>query len=525
MPFTKELPEWGNPGQRPPQTSIDQGYKPMDHPPADWFNWYQYTAYQALKELQTIGATKEDVSSAVSDAKAYTDKHEKRTDNPHKTTKAQVGLGNVDNVQQASKADFDAHTKDNDRHITATERSNWNAKETTTGAKNKADTAEMNAKAYTDELAARRDNPHEVTKDQVGLSNVDNVKQADYYAFRQHDNNGIRHISQVERDKWNGGQLKKLTDDQGKYLASIQDGLDFHQIVDELDQSFFFYTANTGVNTPSLSTRGLYIGTKTYGEALAMDYSGGTWRKTLKASGWSDWVQIETSEGAQKKVDAHANKADLHVTKSEKDKWNGGQLYPLTTQDGQRIKIMKGQNLFDYPTGFYFGAGVLNHPGDDDSAWYYYDISDVPADLAPPQGLKKIVATRSYDNRTWISTIHKEGEFTGWRELVTDIDIPWLDVTYKNGAKTGDRPVQYRKVGNTLHLNGHVLTDREIVFGSIPTSCAPSKGVVKLVATSGTTGYSKIIVYASGDMKITGVMATTESKVNGYYIDINIPLT
>ncbi|MEH2977189.1 MULTISPECIES: hypothetical protein [Bacillus amyloliquefaciens group] len=406
MPFTKELPEWGNPGQRPPQTSIDQGYKPMDHPPADWFNWYQYTAYQALKELQTIGATKEDVSSAVSDAKAYTDKHEKRIDNPHKTTKAQVGLGNVDNVLQASKADFDAHTKDNDRHITATERTNWNAKETTTGAQNKADAAEKNAKAYTDELAARRDNPHEVTKEQIGLSNVDNVKQADYYAFRQHDNNGIRHISQVERDKWNGGQL-----------------------------------------------------------------------------------------------------------------------YPLTTQDGQRIKIMKGQNLFDYPTGFYFGAGVVNHPGDDDAAWYYYDISDVPADLAPPQGLKKIVATRSYDNRTWISTIHKEGEFTGWRELITDIDIPWLDVTYKNGAKTGDRPVQYRKVGNTLHLNGHVLTDREIVFGSIPTSCAPSKGVVKLVATSGTTGYSKIIVYASGDMKITGIMATTESKANGYYIDINIPLT
>ncbi|MCY8813688.1 hypothetical protein P8917_00865 [Bacillus atrophaeus] len=406
MPFTKELPEWGNPGQRPPQSSIDQGYKPMDHPPADWFNWYQYTAYQALKELQTIGATKDDVSTAVTDAKAYTDKHEKRTDNPHKTTKAQVGLGNVDNVQQASKTDFDAHTKDNDRHITATERTNWNAKETTTGAQNKADTAEKNAKAYTDSLAARRDNPHEVTKEQVGLGNVDNVKQADYYAFRQHDNNGIRHISQVERDKWNGGQL-----------------------------------------------------------------------------------------------------------------------YPLTTQDGQRIKIMKGQNLFDYPTGFYFGAGVVNHPGDDAAAWYYYDISDVPADLAPPQGLKKIVATRSYDNRTWISTIHKEGEFTGWRELITDIDIPWLDVTYKNGAKTGDRPVQYRKVGNTLHLNGHVLTDREIVFGSIPTSCAPSKGVVKLIATSGTTGYSKIIVYASGDMKITGVMATTESKVSGYYIDMDIPLT
>ncbi len=53
----------------------------------------------------------------------------------------------------------------------------------------------------------------------------------------------------------------------------------------------------------------------------------------------------------------------------------------------------------------------------------------------------------------------------------------------------------------------------------------PSKGIVKMVATSGTTGYSKIIIYASGDMKLTGIMATTESKVNGYYIDLVVPLT
>lgn len=46
-----------------------------------------------------------------------------------------------------------------------------------------------------------------------------------------------------------------------------------------------------------------------------------------------------------------------------------------------------------------------------------------------------------------------------------------------------------------------------------------------MVATSGTTGYSKIIIYASGDMKLTGIMATTESKVNGYYIDLVVPLT
>ncbi|MCP6683260.1 hypothetical protein [Bacillus nakamurai] len=303
MPFTKELPEWGNPGQRPPQTSIDQGYKPMDHPPADWFNWYQYTAYQALKELQTIGATKEDVSSAVSDAKAYTDKHEKRTDNPHKTTKAQVGLGNVDNVQQASKVDFDAHTKDSDSHITATERSNWNAKETTTGAQNKADTAEKNAKAYTDELAARRDNPHEVTKEQIGLSNVDNVKQADYYAFRQHDNNGIRHVSQADKDKWNGAQLSKITNDIGGVSFAVNEGEDMLQAIVNRGRGMgTFYANGKAVNSPSTaSTRGFYQmtsqaedGKGQYGWVYAMDYRNNVFTNYWDGNtvGWQGWKRL-----------------------------------------------------------------------------------------------------------------------------------------------------------------------------------------------------------------------------------------
>ncbi|WP_404988163.1 hypothetical protein [Clostridium culturomicium] len=42
--------------------------------------------------------------------------------------KSHVGLGNVDNVRQASKSEFDTHHGDNTRHITAAERSTWNAR-------------------------------------------------------------------------------------------------------------------------------------------------------------------------------------------------------------------------------------------------------------------------------------------------------------------------------------------------------------------------------------------------------------
>lgn len=59
----------------------------------------------------------------------YTKDHIDRTDNPHGVTKQQVGLGNVDNIQQATKVEFNEHTAD-------------------------------------------FNNPHQVTKAQVGLGNV-----------------------------------------------------------------------------------------------------------------------------------------------------------------------------------------------------------------------------------------------------------------------------------------------------------------------------------------------------------------
>ncbi|MBU5486460.1 hypothetical protein KQI86_19345 [Clostridium sp. MSJ-11] len=48
--------------------------------------------------------------------------------NPHGTTKSDVGLSSVDNVKQATKTEFDTHTTDSVKHITAAERTAWNAK-------------------------------------------------------------------------------------------------------------------------------------------------------------------------------------------------------------------------------------------------------------------------------------------------------------------------------------------------------------------------------------------------------------
>lgn len=43
-------------------------------------------------------------------------------------TKADIGLGNVDNVKQATKVEFNTHNNDSTRHITSNERNKWNNK-------------------------------------------------------------------------------------------------------------------------------------------------------------------------------------------------------------------------------------------------------------------------------------------------------------------------------------------------------------------------------------------------------------
>src|SRR5699024_6435753 len=56
--------------------------------------------------------------------------HVNRIDNPHQVTKNQVGLGNVDDIQQASKEDFDNHVNDAVIHVTSENKKNWNSKAT-----------------------------------------------------------------------------------------------------------------------------------------------------------------------------------------------------------------------------------------------------------------------------------------------------------------------------------------------------------------------------------------------------------
>lgn len=162
--------------------------------------------------------------------------HTTNHNNPHGVTKSQVGLGNVTNVEQASKTDFDAHTRDTTKHITQQERTAWNSK--------------ADGRALTDHTG-NHNNPHGVTKTQVGLGNVINVEQASKSEFNSHSQNSTIHVTSVDKNRWNGAQLTKLTEDNGS--AKMVSG-DWNNVVET-----GMYTGTGLKNSPEGRGAPLYV--------------------------------------------------------------------------------------------------------------------------------------------------------------------------------------------------------------------------------------------------------------------------
>ncbi|AMQ66616.1 YomR-like protein [Bacillus phage Shbh1] len=125
---------------------------------------------QASKEdFDSLVLSVNDIDSELSNIGTSLGIHLQDTDNPHNVTKTQLGLGNVLDIEQASKEDFDAHVADYEQFKQDIEHEIG------------GDFTELEA-----QLQAHKEdinNPHSVTKEQVGLSNVLNIEQASKQAF------------------------------------------------------------------------------------------------------------------------------------------------------------------------------------------------------------------------------------------------------------------------------------------------------------------------------------------------------
>lgn len=318
--------------------------------------------------------------------------------NPHKVTKAQVGLDKVDNVKQASSEEFNIHINN-------------------------------------------KNNPHGTTKDQVGLDNVENVLQASKEEFDIH-----------LEDKSNPHSVTKL-----------QIGLDN---VDNIKQA------------------------------------------------------------AKTDFDNHIKDKMLHVSESEKSKWDNAQLYKLTQDSGERKSlplVVNGNDVLSLPPGSYYSTGqyLSNMPNPSDLSWFNIDVGQA-------ETRKDIHLIRSTDNTHWFGTVHTDSVFKGWERLLAEKDLKssWIEVTLVTGTTKhfAGNPLTFSIRQNSLHLRGSFegIPANDTVIARFAQK--PSGTTVFGGATVGTFGTARMSLGVDGSLKFDGLDTNDNSKVTRVEINELIPL-
>lgn len=222
----------------------------------------------------------------------------------------------------------------------------------------------------------------------------------------EHANNSDIHVVKADKDKWNNGQLFRLTQNNGKPIyKGTSETTDYNEITD----TGFYLIYNKGVNGPP-SINASFMIVISYASTLLQTIYDTTGRKSYYRikktdSTWTEWTRVLTEE-------------DM-IPQSERDKWNNGQLYKMTQDSGTRKLIPDGSDLLTLPPGSYFGINnrLLNNPDPSDTGWFNYDVSESGS------GRKMIIAVASYKNTMWFGTVHTNGDFKGWKKVLTVEDV------------------------------------------------------------------------------------------------------
>ncbi|CUB18251.1 hypothetical protein BN2127_JRS3_01465 [Bacillus safensis] len=290
------------------------------------------------------------------------------------------------------------------------------------------------------------------------------------------------HASEEEKKKWNESQLYKITADDGKYLISVPADKNIYDAIK--DKGTCTFIASPGVeDSPAPSNaylRGIQtVGQNNIGTGFAVDTSGNAYYFYYNSTHISiTWTQLPSV--------------------AERNKWNNGQLYKLTPNDGRIARVPNGTDIFKLPTGPYMGAQLLNAPVDNDTSFYYVDVFETAYEQNEVI-YKRIIATRSFDNITWIGTFHAQG-FKGWERITTskDAKLDWKFPTIGNGWKTyksevnNDYRVRVAKDAlGIVHVTGAIAggTLGDVPAFTLPEGCEPPFPLYNVGIASSTGGF------------------------------------
>lgn len=236
-----------------------------------------------------------------------TKQHVDSTNNPHSVTKAQVGLGNVDNVKQASKTEFDSHVGDNN-------------------------------------------NPHGTTKAHVGLGSVLNYGVSTQ-AEAEAGTSNTKYMTPQRTAQAITKQAIEWVQEMG-YGSHIKEVADWDTIT-----ATGFYASSVNSPDPGTIYYGIHIRRAATFAIQIAGRSGNLFVRSMESGTWTSWNRQETTAGAQAKVNAHEAKKDNphNVTAEQVTSVNG---FNATTAYNS---IPKGVTISQIPSssGYPLANGTL----------------------------------------------------------------------------------------------------------------------------------------------------------------------
>lgn len=216
-------------------------------------------------------------------------------------TKADIGLENVDNVKQASKAEFDSHQNNTSIHITEIERQNWNAKAEVDQIPTKVSQLENDKNYVTvDELGhAGYGDMHKSIYDKNNDGVVDKADEASFQIVldaREEDRSPIFYLTNGQKIMW---ELKYRTA-VGNPPAEAS-----------ANSTYAFVATVSGWNDGS----GGYPVQVSFGKKIAV-------RQGVSNESWSNWQVMASAEDIPSKLsqlEKDINFDERYYTENEVD--------------------------------------------------------------------------------------------------------------------------------------------------------------------------------------------------------------
>ncbi|PZL78259.1 hypothetical protein CI088_00375 [Enterococcus plantarum] len=500
--FESELPTWQAEGVRPPDNMLIEGWKASQKPPADYFNWFFSRTHFALKELQEKVATEENL-----------DLHKVRTDNPHKVTSAQVGLSNVINQKQATKVEFDTHDTDAIRHITASERSNWNSKANGVHSHSWGDIQNVPIGSLTQLGVIRLVD---------SISSTDRTKAATPNSVKDAYDRGTQAIADASMVQKN---LESHSQSKNNPHAVTANQVGLGKV-----SNFDVATTEEAIEGTSNSK---YVTPFTVSEAIKVlqsvkSVNGKTGSVVLGKSDVGLGNVDNVKQASKADFDSHANNIDKHITSQERADWNskasGLHTHTMSQIDGLTASLNSKTNSRGYAndkvtslgeesdinilneTGTFMGYKMVGAP---DSGWWYIN------NMIHNSGYCTQVAYRLNNSTDLRPKIRSKinGKWFDWQTIsVTTDNAPTstkLQTARKIAGKIFDGTADIEI--NASDVSAVSLTESQQVNGVKDFTETPTINGTDIYQQNEVLLNSKSIVFSNGVVKLLDDIANYES--------------